>query len=272
MQNPATLGRCRGKPSGRRPERNQGLRVVLDVTEGLHDRNVTCDNCFTSYELARQLLERKITVVGMFRKNRPELPTGLLAAKGREVFSSKFAFTPTATLVSYIHRRGRCQRPWGRETAHRPGHQPQQRWRGQPRQGDRNVQLQEDDRALAPGRLSQHSRCLFLQRLCDMERDPPRLDVRQAEQAECVPRAAGRSSCDSVHRTKEGHPPDGSVRRCCEGCKSRCHRGTPFKGRENSYWLSLMKVLNTNLELNLINNYNQNYHIDSLKDIEFLTV
>ena len=74
-----------------RLERGQGMRVVLDVTEGLHGRNITCDNYFTSYELARQLLERKITVVG----------------KGREVFSSKFAFRSTATLVSYMPKKNR---------------------------------------------------------------------------------------------------------------------------------------------------------------------
>ena len=43
----------------------------------------------------------------MVRKNKPELPTGLLTVKGREVFSSKFAFTPTATLVSYIPKKNR---------------------------------------------------------------------------------------------------------------------------------------------------------------------
>ena len=83
-----------GKPSGGHPEWNQGLRVVLDVTEGLHG-TITCDNYFTSYELARQLLERKITVVSTVHKNKPELP---LAVKGREAFSSKFAFTPTANI------------------------------------------------------------------------------------------------------------------------------------------------------------------------------
>ena len=31
----------------------------------------------------------------------------MLAVKGREVFSSKFAFTPTATLVSYIPKKNR---------------------------------------------------------------------------------------------------------------------------------------------------------------------
>ena len=53
-----------GKPSGGHPERRQGLWVQLDVTDGLHGRNVTCDNYFTSYELVWQLLERKITLVG----------------------------------------------------------------------------------------------------------------------------------------------------------------------------------------------------------------
>ncbi|KAL6100943.1 uncharacterized protein ACO6RY_07977 [Pungitius sinensis] len=66
-----------GKPTtggGGGPERNLGMRVVLDVTEGLAGRNVTCDNYFTSYELARRLLARGITVVGTVRKNKPELP------------------------------------------------------------------------------------------------------------------------------------------------------------------------------------------------------
>ena len=96
-----------GKQSGGRQERGQGMRVVLDVTEGLHGRNVTCNNYFSSYELARQLLKRKITVVGMVRKNKPELPNMLLAIKGRGVFSSKFAFTATTTLVSYMPKKNR---------------------------------------------------------------------------------------------------------------------------------------------------------------------
>ena len=99
------------------------------------------------------------------------------------------------------------------ETGHRPGLQQQQRWCGQPRQGDRNVQLQEDDRALAPGRLPQHYRRLCLQRLRDVERDPPWLDAGQAEQEEGVPTGAGKGSRDSVHRTKGAHPPHGGVHR-----------------------------------------------------------
>ena len=98
-----------GKSVSGEPERNQGARVVMDLTAGLRDpRNVTCDNFFTSYELARRLLhERRLTVVGTMRKNKPELPRALLDTKGRAVFSSKFAFTPTVTLVSYVPKKNR---------------------------------------------------------------------------------------------------------------------------------------------------------------------
>ncbi|XP_038141219.1 uncharacterized protein LOC119783663 [Cyprinodon tularosa] len=89
------------------PKKNQGLRVVLDVTEGLRGHNVTCDNFFNSYELGQQLLKWKITMVGTVRKNKPELPPALLGSKEREVFSSKFAFTPTTTLVSYLPKKNK---------------------------------------------------------------------------------------------------------------------------------------------------------------------
>ncbi|XP_035263121.1 piggyBac transposable element-derived protein 4-like [Anguilla anguilla] len=78
-------------------EKNGGVRILLDMTEGLRWRNITCDSSFTSYELGQELLKRKMTMVGEVRKNR----------KGREVFSSKFAFIPSATLVSYCPKRNR---------------------------------------------------------------------------------------------------------------------------------------------------------------------
>ncbi|XP_034385702.1 uncharacterized protein LOC117728888 [Cyclopterus lumpus] len=70
-------------------------------------RNVTCDNFFTSYELARLLLLRDNTVVGTVRKNRREIPPALLSSKRRDVFSSKFAFTPNVTLVSYLAKKSK---------------------------------------------------------------------------------------------------------------------------------------------------------------------
>ncbi|XP_045556506.1 piggyBac transposable element-derived protein 4 [Salmo salar] len=97
-----------GKAVGGAPEKNQGARVVLDLTQGLPGgHNVTCDNFFTSYELGQRLLERNLTMVGTVRKNKPELPPALLQSKGRQVSSSRFAFTPTATLVSYLAKRNK---------------------------------------------------------------------------------------------------------------------------------------------------------------------
>ncbi|XP_055774478.1 piggyBac transposable element-derived protein 4-like [Salvelinus fontinalis] len=96
-----------GKLTSGGPEENQGMRVVLDVTDGLRGHNVTCDNFFISYELRQQLLKKKITMVRTVRKNKPELPPALLATRGREAFSSKFAFTPTTTLVSYFPKRNK---------------------------------------------------------------------------------------------------------------------------------------------------------------------
>lgn len=52
-----------GKPAGGAPERKKSMRVVLEVTEGLRVRNVTCDNFFTSHELGEALLKKKITMV-----------------------------------------------------------------------------------------------------------------------------------------------------------------------------------------------------------------
>ncbi|KAL6487771.1 hypothetical protein MHYP_G00043970 [Metynnis hypsauchen] len=83
------------------------MRVVLDMTTGLQGHNITCDNFFTSYSLGQELLKRKLTMVGTVRKNKPELPPALVTTRGREALSSKFAFTDTHTLVSYVPKKNR---------------------------------------------------------------------------------------------------------------------------------------------------------------------
>ncbi|XP_041791116.1 piggyBac transposable element-derived protein 4-like [Chelmon rostratus] len=96
-----------GKPVDGQPEKNQGQRVVLEVTEGLRGHTITCDNFFTSYALGQELLKRKMAMVGTVRKNRPELPPVLLATREREKFSSQFVFTDTHALVSYCPKKRR---------------------------------------------------------------------------------------------------------------------------------------------------------------------
>ena len=52
-----------GKPAGAPSEKKQGM-VVLDVTEGLQGKTITCDNFFTSHVLGLELLKRKMYMVG----------------------------------------------------------------------------------------------------------------------------------------------------------------------------------------------------------------
>lgn len=94
-----------GKPLDRSREVNQGMRVTLQLTEGLKGHTVTCDNFFTSFPLAEELLKRKMALVGTIRSNKRELPLKLLQLQNRKLLSSRFAFTRTAMAVSYIPKR-----------------------------------------------------------------------------------------------------------------------------------------------------------------------
>ncbi|KAM3926735.1 piggyBac transposable element-derived protein 4-like [Leptodactylus fuscus] len=92
-----------GKAPDERPEKNQGMRVVLDLTHGLKGQNVTCDNFFTSYQLGQMLKKKQLTMLGTLRKNKPELPQGILSK--REVYSSTFYFSGNTTVVSYVPKK-----------------------------------------------------------------------------------------------------------------------------------------------------------------------
>ena len=99
-------GRCKfiwQKNGNATREVNQGCGVVLDVVKEIENsgRNITCDNFFTSLSLARKLLEKKLTIVGTIRKNKPELPTKFTAAKNRTAKSTLFGFEKDAMVASY---------------------------------------------------------------------------------------------------------------------------------------------------------------------------
>ncbi|XP_061089207.1 piggyBac transposable element-derived protein 4-like [Conger conger] len=98
---------CTGRAASAASEKSRGVRALLDMTKGLRGCNITCNRVFTSYELGQELLKRKMTMVGEVMKNKPELPAAVLTMKGRAVASSRFAFTPTTTLLSYCPKRNR---------------------------------------------------------------------------------------------------------------------------------------------------------------------
>nr|CAH7740008.1 unnamed protein product [Callosobruchus chinensis] len=85
---------------------NSTRALVNRLVSGIQNtgRNVTCDNYFTSVPVARDLLSKRLTMVGTIRKNKREIPRELVIEdKGnkRPLKSSIFAFTSTETLVSY---------------------------------------------------------------------------------------------------------------------------------------------------------------------------
>ncbi|KAL4008381.1 hypothetical protein ACER0C_002233 [Sarotherodon galilaeus] len=96
-----------GKLPGGASEKNQGMRVVLQMSEGLQGHNITCDNFFTSYWLGEELQKRKLTMLGTIRRNKPELPSEILKMQGRSLHSSLFVFTEKATVVSYCPKKNK---------------------------------------------------------------------------------------------------------------------------------------------------------------------
>ncbi|XP_037397808.1 uncharacterized protein LOC119264150 [Pygocentrus nattereri] len=72
-----------GKCNGGAPEKNQVMRVVLNMAQGLSGHNITCQNFFTSHQLGQDLLKRKLTMVGTVRKGRSELPPQLTENRGQ---------------------------------------------------------------------------------------------------------------------------------------------------------------------------------------------
>lgn len=93
---------------GKQPEATRTQNVSRDVVKKLCEpwrstgRNITMDNFFTDVSLASDLLEDRLTIVGTIRKNKGDIPQELKTAQGRELYSSKFCFSDSLTLVSYV--------------------------------------------------------------------------------------------------------------------------------------------------------------------------
>lgn len=79
--------------------------LVKELTKPIHgsNRNLTCDNWFTSIKLAQDLLEPpfNLTYVGTVRSNKREIPAEMKNSKTRPVGTSIFCFDREKTLVSY---------------------------------------------------------------------------------------------------------------------------------------------------------------------------
>lgn len=86
-------------------QRNLSRNVVLRLIDQLphnvkQGRNVTCDRYFTDINLANDLLERKMTLLGVVNHNRSFVPNELKIIR-HNLYSSWFFFTETSVLLSY---------------------------------------------------------------------------------------------------------------------------------------------------------------------------
>ena len=93
-------------------QRNVGLAsdVVKILSSPLHFSgiNITTDNWFTSSQLAADLLQKQITLLGTMRKNRREIPCEFATGKRRSVGSSLFGFCDRQTLVSHVPKKNKA--------------------------------------------------------------------------------------------------------------------------------------------------------------------
>ncbi|KAF3706946.1 PiggyBac transposable element-derived protein 4 [Channa argus] len=87
--------------------RKIGIRVVMEMSEGLLGHNITCDNFFTFYRLGDELQKKKLTMLGISRRNKPKFPSEILKRQGRSLHSSIFVFTEKATVGSYCPKRNK---------------------------------------------------------------------------------------------------------------------------------------------------------------------
>ncbi|XP_071626836.1 uncharacterized protein [Temnothorax longispinosus] len=91
------------------PNESVSEYFLREVTAPIHgtNRNVTCDNWFTSVPITRQLLEPyRLCITGTIRKNKREIPQAMKIAE-REPPASKYCYDDNLTLVSYTPKKNK---------------------------------------------------------------------------------------------------------------------------------------------------------------------
>nr|XP_022900753.1 piggyBac transposable element-derived protein 4-like [Onthophagus taurus] len=97
------------QPDGPYKLSNKPVDVVKRLVVPIHNsgRNVTIDNWFTSYDLVDYLTQKRLSIVGTLKKNKPQIPFEFKKIKDRAVASSIFGFQKDCTLVSYVPKQNK---------------------------------------------------------------------------------------------------------------------------------------------------------------------
>lgn len=97
------------QPEGPYKHENTPSDIVKRLVQSIKGsrRNVTVDNWYTSYPLACDLLNYKLTLVGTVKKNKREIPAEFLPDISRKPTTTIFGFQDKMTLVSYTPKKNR---------------------------------------------------------------------------------------------------------------------------------------------------------------------
>ncbi|CAI6373862.1 unnamed protein product [Macrosiphum euphorbiae] len=98
---------CGTQPDGPYNMSSKPFDIVMRLLDNVtgSNRNLTCDNWYTSYPLATELLKKQTTIVGTLRKNKKEIPVDFQPHKNKAVNSSFFGFQKEIMITSYTPKK-----------------------------------------------------------------------------------------------------------------------------------------------------------------------
>lgn len=85
----------------------QDVLKLITPVEGTN-RNITVDNWFMSIELCDQMKDKKLTVLGTLKQNKPQIPGEFKPNRKRLVKSALFGHNQDKTICSYVPRKNRA--------------------------------------------------------------------------------------------------------------------------------------------------------------------
>lgn len=93
----------------KKPERNQGKRVVLQLCEPYFNtsRRVIFDNFFTSIPLACELLDHDLVSIGTLRMNKREIPKCFLPNKTTSAGTIMYGYSDRLMLVAWTEKKNK---------------------------------------------------------------------------------------------------------------------------------------------------------------------
>ncbi|XP_060880495.1 piggyBac transposable element-derived protein 4-like [Metopolophium dirhodum] len=101
---------CGTQPDGPYNMSSKPFDIVMRLLDNVtgSNRNLTCDNWYTSYPLATELLKKQTTIVGTLRKNKKEIPVDFQPHKNKAVNSSFFGFQKEIMITSYTPKKNKA--------------------------------------------------------------------------------------------------------------------------------------------------------------------